>query len=174
MAVAAVLFATGVTFLLLGALHFWYVGRSGGEGEGERVCRGGTVLLTRETLWRTRAPFAWMTGCSCRLSWRAARVLVLVFPCSLFHLCRERDRETGVVFLVIGGLCFLPGSYASYNLWHAWRGTPGFHFHHSALRELASGRRVHDLVAIVFFSRPRRGFAGTDHRRAFVSRFHPC
>lgn len=68
-----------------------------------------------------------------------ARFPVLPAPLLLY---RERDRETGVVFLVIGSLCFLPGSYASYNLWHAWRGTPGFHFHQSALRALVLGRLV--------------------------------
>lgn len=51
MAIAALLFATGVTFLLLGALHFWYVGCSGGKGKGSVSAAVGTVLMTRETLW---------------------------------------------------------------------------------------------------------------------------
>ena len=29
--------------------------------------------------------------------------------------------------VVLGSVAFVPGAYAAYNLWHAVRGTPGFH-----------------------------------------------
>eukprot|EP00168_Porphyra_purpurea_P009070 TRINITY_DN2198_c0_g1_i12.p4 TRINITY_DN2198_c0_g1~~TRINITY_DN2198_c0_g1_i12.p4 ORF type:complete len:118 (-),score=26.50 TRINITY_DN2198_c0_g1_i12:187-540(-) len=79
-----------------------------------------------------------LPGGRARLPWRTIVVALLLFGIGLTFLLLgglhfwDRDRDTGVAFLVIGSLCFLPGSYATYNLWHAWRGTPGFHFHQMA------------------------------------------
>lgn len=39
------------------------------------------------------------------------------------------DRQTGTNLLVIGGLMFLPGSYASWILYGAWKRWPGYEFH---------------------------------------------
>lgn len=67
MAIAAVLFATGLTFLLLGALHFWYVGRRGGGGRGDSSAAVGAVLPTSGALWRTRfacVGLGWSSWCS--------------------------------------------------------------------------------------------------------------
>ena len=39
------------------------------------------------------------------------------------------DRQTGTNLLIIGGLMFLPGSYASWILYGAWKRWPGYEFH---------------------------------------------
>lgn len=50
----------------------------------------------------------------------------------------EKDQGGGIAMVVLGSLAFAPGSYAAYNLWHAVRGTPGFHLseiaHHDDFR----------------------------------------
>ena len=43
-----------------------------------------------------------------------------------FHSKLERDR--GIAMLVIGFMTFLPGSYASFNLYGAYYGWPGYSY----------------------------------------------
>jgi hypothetical protein len=37
-------------------------------------------------------------------------------------------KKGSFAFILIGSLLVIPGGYQSYNLYHAWRGTPGFSF----------------------------------------------
>jgi Transmembrane proteins 230/134 len=66
--------------------------------------------------------------------WRSALVAVLLLAFGLtfillgaLHFTSNPDRSERIAFLVIGSIAFIPGAYAVYNLFHAIRGTPGFH-----------------------------------------------
>lgn len=69
--------------------------------------------------------------------WRTAFVAFFLFAFGLTFLLlgvlHFRDKNQGLLisFAVIGSIAFLPGTYASYNLYHAYRGTPGFHLSQS-------------------------------------------
>lgn len=41
-------------------------------------------------------------------------------------LPKERDR--GIAMLVVGSIAFLPGSYATFQLFGAWRRWPGYSY----------------------------------------------
>jgi hypothetical protein len=43
-------------------------------------------------------------------------------------LAGERDR--GIAMIVVGALSFIPGSYAVWNLYGAWRGWSGYSYDH--------------------------------------------
>lgn len=65
--------------------------------------------------------------------WRSAFAAFVLFAFGITFLLlgtlhfRDKDHGTFVAFTTIGALTFLPGAYASYNLYHAIRGTPGWH-----------------------------------------------
>lgn len=40
------------------------------------------------------------------------------------------DRDRGIAMIVIGSLTFIPGSYATYNLYGAWKGWRGYKYAH--------------------------------------------
>lgn len=72
------------------------------------------------------------------LPWRTALVALFLFGFGLTFLLlgvlHFRDKDTGlmIAFATLGSIAFLPGAYATYNLYHAYRGTPGFHLSQSA------------------------------------------
>jgi Transmembrane proteins 230/134 len=65
--------------------------------------------------------------------WRTALAAAFLFSFGITFLLlgtlhfKERDRGAFIAFVTIGSIAFLPGAYAGYNLFHAVRGTPGFH-----------------------------------------------
>jgi Transmembrane proteins 230/134 len=65
--------------------------------------------------------------------WRTALAAAFLFSFGTTFLLlgtlhfKERDRGAFIAFVTIGSIAFLPGAYAGYNLFHAVRGTPGFH-----------------------------------------------
>jgi Transmembrane proteins 230/134 len=79
---------------------------------------------------RARVGFPWRTALAAAVLFSVGLTFLLL---GVLHF-REKDTAVFISFTIIGSLAFLPGSYAAYNLWHALRGTPGFHISQSALR----------------------------------------
>lgn len=69
--------------------------------------------------------------------WRTVVVMLFLFGFGVAFLLLgflhfwDRDRSTSIAFVAVGGVAFLPGSYLAFNLFHAMRGTPGFHISQS-------------------------------------------
>lgn len=73
------------------------------------------------------------TGRPIFFPWRTALLTLFLFSLGLtfilvgaLHIW-EKDQGGGIAMVVLGSVAFVPGAYAAYNLWHAVRGTPGFH-----------------------------------------------
>jgi hypothetical protein len=77
----------------------------------------------------------------------AAVSLFLVGSLMLYYGVQAlgEDRDRGVAMCTVGSIAFLPGSYATWHLFGAWRRWPGYSFEHCA----AAARRCepHDLAA---------------------------
>ena len=62
-----------------------------------------------------------------------AAILLFTFGTLLvtlgLHTFYKGEREAGINMLVIGGLMFLPGSYASWILYGAWKRWPNYEYH---------------------------------------------
>ena len=66
--------------------------------------------------------------------WKTITAAVVLFTtgtillvCGL-NVIRNGDRERAISMIVIGSICFLPGSYASWILWGAYSKWPGYSF----------------------------------------------
>jgi hypothetical protein len=55
-------------------------------------------------------------------------IVLLVIGVILF--VNTKQASAGVALMVVGGLCFIPGSYMSFMLFHAFRGRQGYDVDH--------------------------------------------
>ena len=68
--------------------------------------------------------------------WRTISAAILLFTLGTILLVRGvnevtyYDGERGRSMIILGSICFMPGSYASYLLWGAYRRWPGYKWNH--------------------------------------------
>mmetsp|Transcript_10775 Transcript_10775/g.37543 ORF Transcript_10775/g.37543 Transcript_10775/m.37543 type:complete len:110 (-) Transcript_10775:34-363(-) len=65
--------------------------------------------------------------------WRTVLMAVTLFAVGTVFLvlgvnALKVDRERAIAMIVLGSICFLPGSWASYNLYGTWKRWPGFRY----------------------------------------------